>query len=378
MKKLYPILIAFVLFAGCKSAGKSYQKGDYKNAIEIGLKKLQKDPNDQETMEIVMNAYKYAVMQHENQIRSLSNSKNDNRFSNIYNQYLQLQALYHLVQSSPVAASGIKAQDYSSYVETYREKAIEVHTDRAAYYISLGRKNDYRLAYYEINNALKFSNSYELRKKRDSLYDAALTKVVFIPLQYYGGYQYNNSYQIQNFQNEILRTLSQNRNNEFVRYYSEWEARSQQIEPDQLMELNLSRVMLGRPSDRRSTREVSKEVVIKEIVYKPDSVVKQYGTVRAKITTTKRTLLSDADLVITLRDRSGRIVWNDRFTGQHQWQSEFSTFTGDERALSENDKQLVNNNNDNYIPAEEEVMEALLRQIQIDLASRLRSYYSRY
>ncbi len=377
MTKIYFAIIAFAIFTGCKSASKAYQKGNYADAIELGIKKLQKDPYDYETRDIVKNSYKYAVSNYENEIRILSNSKSEERYARIFYQYLNLQDLYNILNDYPVAFNIVKPADYSEYVETYREKSIEIHVNRADYFISLGSKTDFREAYYEMNKALKFTSDYNLKRKRDSVYDLALTKVLIVPIQYYGGYQYSSSYQLQNFQNDILRTLSQNSNNDFVRYYSEFEARSRDIIPDQVMELQLNRIMMGRPYDRRSSREVSKEVVVKEIVHKPDSVTKQYGTVKARISTITRTLLSEGDLLITLRDINGGIIWSDRFTGQFQWRTEFSTYTGDERALSQNDINLINKSED-HLPSEEYILEHLLRQIQNDLASRLRTYYGRY
>ena len=143
------------------------------------------------------------------------------------------------------------------------------------------------------------------------------------------------------------------------------------------MDLNLSRISVGQPNDNKSSKEVSREVVIREIVYKPDSVVKQYGTVKAKIITTKRNLISQGDLNITLRDTRGRTIWNDHFTGEHKWETEFVSFTGDERALSEEDKKLVNQENITP-PTEETITHELFRQIQNDLMQRLRNYYTRY
>ncbi|HYC29824.1 MAG TPA: hypothetical protein VEB42_13420, partial [Chitinophagaceae bacterium] len=166
-------------------------------------------------------------------------------------------------------------------------------------------------------------------------------------------------------------------NNDFVRFYTEWEARDRDINADQVMDLNLSRISIGQPFDNKTTREVSKEVVVKEIVHRPDSVTKQYATVKAKIITTKRTLVSQGDLYITLRDTKGRVVWNDRFTGEHKWQTEFVTYTGDERALTDSDKKLLDKNGSTP-PSEERIMEELMRQIQNDLSHRLRGYYTRY
>ena len=380
MTKLYSLaVVALILIYSCKSASKSYQKGDYTEAIDRGVKKLQKDPNDYETKELVQKSYTYTVNEHEDQIRILSNSKSDNRYDRIYQQYVALQNLYNTIHQYPEAARLIKAKDYSESVETYREKAAEVHVEKAEKWMKEGTKEAYREAYREYATAVNYRpDDFELRKQKDTAYDRAIVKVILNPIQNLGGYRYGSSYQLQNFQRDIIRTLSYNMNNEFVKFYSEYEARSKDVEADQVMELNLNRISIGQPNDIKNSREVTKQVVVKEIVFKEDSVKKEYGTVRANITTTKRTLLSQGDLFITVRDTKGRTIWNDRFTGQHKWETQLISYTGDERALSDTDKTSLNQNNNSNPPSEDQIMEELLRQIQSDLSYRLRNYYTRY
>ena len=381
MTKLYSIAIAASLFFiySCKSASKSYQKGDYTDAIERGVKKLQKDPGDYETKDLVQKSYTYTVNEHEDQIRMLSNSKSDNRYDRIYQEYVALQNLYNTIHQYPEAAKLIKAKDYSEFVETYRDKAADVHVEKGNQWANEGTKEAYREAYREYSTAFSYRpDDFELRKQRDSAYDHAVVKVILNPIQDLGGYRYGSSYQLQNFQRDIIRTLSYNMNNEFVRFYSEYEARNKDVEPDQIMDLNLSRISIGQPYDTKTSKEVSKQVVVKEIVFKEDSVKKEYATVKANIITTKRTLLSQGDLFITVRDAKGRTIWNDRFTGQHKWETQFVSYTGDERALSDTDKTSLNQNNNSNPPTEDQIMESLMRQIQNDLSYRLRNYYTRY
>ncbi|MEI9943444.1 MAG: hypothetical protein WDN26_04420 [Chitinophagaceae bacterium] len=38
---------------------------------------------------------------------------------------------------------------------------------------------------------------------------------------------------------------------------------------------------------------------------------------------------------------NGRFIWSSTYRGDYNWSSVFSSFTGDERALSEEDKKLV-------------------------------------
>jgi hypothetical protein len=381
MTKLYSLAIAasLLLLYSCKSASKSYQKGDYTDAIERGVKKLQKDPYDYETKDLVQKSYTYTVNEHEDQIRILSNSKNDNRFDRIYQEYVALQRLYQTIHQYPEAARLIKAKDYSESVETYRDKAADVHIEKANKWMAEGTKQAYKEAYREYATATSYRpDDFELRKQRDSAYDKAVLKVILNPIQNFGGYNYGSSYQLQNFQKNVVRTLSSNMNNDFVRFYSEYEARSNDVIPDQVMELNLSRISIGQPNDTKTSKEVSKQVVVKEIVFKEDSVKKEYATVKANLITTKRTLTSQGDLFITVRDTKGRTIWNDRFTGQHKWETQFVSYTGDERALSDSDKTSLNQNNNSNPPNEDQIMDELLRQIQNDLSYRLRNYYTRY
>src|SRR6478609_4768644 len=155
MTKLYPLLAtaSLVFIFSCKSASKSYQKGDYTDAIGRGVKKLQKDPSDYETKDLVQKSYTYTVNEHEDQIRILSNSKNDNRFDRIYQEYVALQNLYQTIHQYPEAARLIKTKDYSDAVETYRDKAAEAHIEKADRWMQEGTKDAYREAYREYATA---------------------------------------------------------------------------------------------------------------------------------------------------------------------------------------------------------------------------------
>ena len=122
-QKLYLFLIIFIslMFFSCKTAGKLYQKGRYDEAVILAAKKLQKKPNDASTLDILSNAYRYAVEGHESRIRNLSNSNSDLRWENIYQEYNSLQYLYEAIRRSPSAFTIVQPTDYSSYITTYKE-----------------------------------------------------------------------------------------------------------------------------------------------------------------------------------------------------------------------------------------------------------------
>jgi hypothetical protein len=237
-------------------------------------------------------------------------------------------------------------------------------------------KQSFKNAYHEFQSAMRFKPAdLTIQQVANEAYEAALTRVVIMPaddndLRY-------SSYNYQTSDDELIRNLQYNTGNEFVKFYSSWDAQRLNIVPDEIVEMHFTQLNLGRIRENYSSREVSKEVVIKETVYKPDSVVKEYARVKAKITTTQRTLFSEGNLNVSIRDNNGRWLWNDNITGNHGWTTEFSTYTGDERALSDEDKKLVNRQKENP-PHESEIIRCIQENIYNDFVNRLRNYYSRY
>jgi tetratricopeptide (TPR) repeat protein len=382
MNKFYYLLIfpLFIFFA-CKTASKAYDKGNYQQAIELAVKKLQKDPSDGEAIAIVQSSYKHVAAVHNDKIRILASGNEADRFEDIYYEYRQLQKLYEIIRANPVLSKNVKATDYSEYLLTYKNKTADVNFERGVAEMRHDNKQGYRNAYYAFDKALRFRpDDTNIQSSKMKAYEAAVVKVMILPVEtYVGGYGYQrSSYQFRNFEQELIRNLRHNFSNEFVKFYSEWDARGENIEPDEIMEVRMGRVEMGRPYDRTETRNVSKEVVVKEIVYKPDSVVKQFAKVYAQITTTMRTTVSMGELYVTARDKKGRILWSDVFRGEHKWETQFVSYTGDQRALDGSER--INNNryDNNQVPREEDVYEHILREMQRDMNYRLRNYYNRY
>ncbi len=377
--KLYSFLfiaLSIITFS-CKTASKMYQKGNYDEAVELAAKKLQKKPNDPELISIIRESYRYAQQDHQSRISSLSSSNNELKWEQLYSEYASLQKMYDAIYKVSAVYELVHPVDYSDYLITYAEKAADVRFDRGLSFMEhAGDKQGYRQAYREFQVALQYKpEDRDILMKKDEAYEYAVTNIAVLPLQQNGGYVYS-SYTVggDNIDDKILRDLQFSSGNEFVKFYSSWDARSQHIRIDQEMEMQLVNTDIGRYHDASSKRRVSKEVVIKETVYKPDSIVREYGKVYAEITTTRRVLNSSAVLQITVRDNRGRWIWNDDIPASYQWSTEFSSFTGDERALSDADKQLVNRRKE-FAPTEAEIMRIMTDQLTNDASSRLRSHF---
>ncbi len=378
MRKIYTlfILIAIVLITGCKSAAKLYEKGNYDEAVQLAVKKLQKKPDD-EMRSLLQSAYQYAVNDHETRIHQLSDNTNELKWEWIYNEYASLQRLYEAIHRSPEAMAIVNATDYSSYLNTYADKAADTRFDRGMQWMDKNDKISFRNAFTEFELALQYRpGDLTIIDRKNEAYELAVINVVVMPIES-NRYRFSsyNDFEIRNFENDLLRQLQFNNSNRFVKFYGSWEAGSNNIQADQLLDFRLSTMDIGRTRDDHSTREVSKEIVVKETVYRPDSIVKEYKKVYAKIRTTRRTMLSEGNLQVNVRDASGRWLWSDNVQANHNWCTEFSTYTGDERALSESDKQLVNRRQE-HPPHEDEIIRCIMNEINSNMISRVRNYFA--
>jgi len=379
--KFYSIifLLGFLTaITGCKSATKVYDNGNYDEAVDLSVKKLQKKPNDGDAKQLLQNSYKLATENHQSQIKNLSENNNELKWESIFNEYSALQNLYYIIRRSPEAINTVRAVDYSGYLSTYAEKAAEARVERGTRWMEKNDKPSFKNAYNEFNAALKFKpDDLDIKTKMDEAYQNALTNVVVLPMDNYRfrSTSYNDP-EIRDFEYNIVRRLQNGSGGSFIKYFSEQEARNRNIRPDQLIDLNFITQNTGKIKDAESIREVSKDVVVKETVYKPDSIIKEYKKVYAKIITTKRTINSDGTVLVNIRDVNGRRLWTDNVPGNHSWKTEFATYTGDERALTDTDKQLVSRARENA-PEEKEILKHIIANINNNLYGRIREYFNR-
>ncbi len=370
------IIIGGSFFLSCKSAQKSYNKGNYDEAVNLAAKKLQKKPGDTKLIATLQDAYRFALNDHESRIRNYANSNNELKAENIYHEYTQLQYLYEVIRRSPSVFNIVRPTDYSSYVATYQEKAGNARFERGLDLMEQNNKISYRDAYNEFQKALSFKpGDLSIKQKMDESFANAVTNVIILPLTQHG-YQYSSyNFDYNNFDRNILRYLTNNNRNRFLQYYPESGAPNQAVRADNIVDMRFSDVNIGRYRDQHSTREVSKQVVAKEIVIKKDSVVKEYMTVKAKITITTRTIKADALLQATIRDYNNRGLWSDTYRGDYSWEASFATYTGDERALSEEDKKLLDQK-EQWPPSNDEIIRIIMNEIQMKTECGISEYFA--
>ena len=104
--------------------------------------------------------------------------------------------------------------------------------------------------------------------------------------------------------------------------------------------------------------------------------MKEWITVKAKITTTTRSVQADGLLQATVLDFNQRWLWSDTYRGDYSWQASFSTFTGDERALSDEDRKLIGQK-EQWPPSNDEIIRIIMNEIRNKTECGISDYFKR-
>lgn len=373
MNKLYFILFLFAFAACGRSANKAYNRGDYNETIDRAVKRLQKRPDDGEMVYLAKTAYKEASAQHSERIRNLSSGT---RYEEVFHEYQQLQNLYSRIQQSPVLMNAIKPVNYQSHLDTWGEKAAQKFADEASDAMSGGRKDDYREAYKLFQRAAYFRpDDRNLQQKMREAFEGGMIQVVVLDNNRFSRFTGFSNPALQNFDRQLVRNLRNRVNNEFVLFWDEMDFRGRNMQPDEFLDLQWGRFFLAQPIEDNDVRTVEKKIVVKETVFKADSVVKEYATVKAEIVTNRRVFNAEGEMFLTATDNRNQILFTDVVRGNYRWQSSIVYYRGDERALSESDRKSLTSAT-HPTPPEDAIMNGIAGEVFGQLSNRLRSHYN--
>jgi hypothetical protein len=179
------------------------------------------------------------------------------------------------------------------------------------------------------------------------------------------------------FRDYLVRNLQQRNINQFVQFYDERVVRNENLRPDEYIELRFFDFVVGQTYVDRIQRDVSKEIVVGTTKDSTGKEFNIYKTVKATLFITKKTVVSKGLLDYRITNTgNGQLLRTDRIPGSYTWLNQFGTFKGDERALSDEDKQLMGGYDMPPPPPTDLFME-FTRPIYDQLARDLQSFYNR-
>jgi hypothetical protein len=378
MKKiLYPI-IAILILASCKTSKDYLLRSDEDKTLFDIVKKLNKHSDDEEATKALAEVYKLAQQRHLKRISTYSNDyKEISRWDKISNEYQILQNMYDAIDKSGAASRLVKPTSYQNEITDTRQSAAEDYYQQGETYLDNNEREYAKKAYTSFKKAGNWVKDYKDSKaKMDEAFNSSIVIVIINPVQdnsfFFNtgwgnpGYNYSNEY----FQQNLVRDLGGKYASRYpAKFYTEWEARRDNVTPDWVVDLTLRNMDIPRPFLYNYSLNRSKKIEIgSDTSGKP-----VYKTVYATLNIQRQSFNARAQMDVNVMDVVTRrnIVYNS-YSDTYNWQEEVATYSGDRRALSNNDWALINNNNFN-LPGKEEILNRLYRNIYPQIMNRIRN-----
>lgn len=374
MKRIFYLLAFTVLISACRSSRDYLERSNEDAALQDAVKRLKKDPNDDKALEAVPVLYPSIQKTHLARIQSYKTSPDINRWDKIISEYLRLQEAYDAIIGTTAAFKLVTPVSYAAELIEAREKAAEDHYQHGLSFLKKDGRDNAQKAY----NAFVKSDSYvtgykDASARAKEAYTKATVKVVVNPVQdnsffsvgSWGNYGmgYTNEY----FQYNLVRELEYSSDRYAAKFYTDDDARQLRIIPDWTIDLRLRNLDIPYPSTSTYRRNASAQVEIgRDTANRP-----VYKTVYATVNITRMFFTARADMEVLIREAgTGRNIYSTVHRDDFRWQEERATYSGDSRALSENDWQLIHNNYNQ--PRKEDILQELYRDLYPQVLSSVR------
>ena len=364
-------ILLFVL--GCSSGKRSFERGNYDQAVYTAVNRLQKDPDNSKALQTLKQAYRYAEEGHLINIKDLAASADPLRWEGVMREYEALNHLADAILRCPSCRQSVgEQQKYTAQLTETRLKAAEARYTRGLQLLREKNRLSAKQAYGDFERAEAIVPGFkDARQKIDEAYLAAVLKVVVEPVEVRRGvYELSNEF----FQNKIFEYLQSYERASFIKFYTPQQVRHQKFVPDQVLTLSFDDFVVGQTYLKEKETEVKRDSV--KISGPKEKDV--YATVKAQYITFEKTITSSGMLDFRVMDwTSKNIITQEKMPGTFVWHDEWATYKGDDRALTEAHKKLLKRK-ESPNPAPQFLFVEFTKPIYEQLTAKIQSFYRRY
>jgi tetratricopeptide (TPR) repeat protein len=374
MKKLLFAITTVLVFVSCKTS-KDYlsRSQDDKTLFDI-VKQLNKRSDDANATLALPQVYTILQQKHLKNIEKYNNSLELNRWDKIASAYKSLQNIYDAIDNSTAASELLKAISYEKEIAAVKEAAAEDYYQTGLTYFEKNNREDARKAYTHFKKADGWIKGYkDTKAKMEEAFESSIVQVQINPVQdnsfFFNagwgntGYNFSNEY----FQQNLIRDLGGTYASRYpAKFYTDWEARREDVKPDWVVDLVLRDIDIPRPISYSYSRNRSKQVE----AGRDTSGKVIYKTVYATVNIERQSLTARGQMDVNITDVLNRksIAYNS-YSDTYNWQQEIATYTGDSRALTSSDWSLINNNYN--LPRKEDILNELYRNIYPQVKNKI-------
>jgi len=268
MKQLFYTFITLTVFASCGTTKKDYlSRSDDDRSLYDAVKAISKHPDDSDAVKALPILYPLAQQRHLAKITSYNSENTLSSRDKIIDEYAILQKMYDAINGDANSSLIVTAVNYQTDLTNSKQDAAEAYYQAASSAINVPGRDNAKTAWTYFKKADKWIPGYkDAKAKMEEAYQNAIINVVIYPVQdnsFYFSTGWNNSGAYNSneyFQQNLVRELGDNAHRYPARFYSEWEARRNDIKPDWVVDLTLRNLDIPRPTGSTYMRNASQQI----------------------------------------------------------------------------------------------------------------------
>lgn len=398
MKKFLPLFftICSVLFLDACTSGKAaFERGDYDEAVLKSVNRLRRNPSHSKSQVTLQQGYPVSKQWHLDNINNLKVSNDPLKWEKINHEYARLNLLYDEINRCPGCLRIVPSP--SNYAIEEKETALKAAQVRyqmgeqaLAEAIPVRDRAKAKDAYrhFEMANALQPGYKDVANRMEEAKFHATL-KIIIDPVQVHSR---SLDLSAEFFNNKIHDFLLSMPVSEFVRFYTPDEASAVNLtNPDHVIFLKFDQFAVGQVYHKESVIDCKRDSVVIATVDVPSTHTDEkgvttttntqqdvYGTVTAKLHVHRKELTSNGLLDFQIVEpTSTKVLTQEKFPGEYVWYTEWGSFNGDQRALTENQYQITQAS-EVPPPAPQDLFIAFTQPIFDQVTTKIRAFYSGY
>lgn len=374
----FSAVILCITLSSCSSGKKAYERGDYYEAVIKAVQRLRKDADHSKSVETLQNAYPLAVEYFETLANNEIASNSQFKWKNAIQSYNAINQMYEEIKQCPACMRIVKSP-VNKYAEIgpLKEKAAEESYKAGIDALMKGNRVDARRAYYNFVDVQNFSPGYKdvVEYLDKSKFEATL-KVVVEQIPVPARYNLSGGF----FQDKIEEFLHTNYPEQnFIRFYTPEEAKRVNLTAiDQVLKIQFDDFSVGNSVLKEKEETVTKDSVKVGEVKVDGKTIPAYNTVKAKLTTYRKEVISNGLLsMIVVDGKTNGVLQHKKFNGEYVWVSQWAKFNGDDRALSEQQLAMCKQR-ETQPPVPQDLFLEFTKPIYNQLIPALRGFYQTY
>lgn len=378
--KFHHFAIALVLIVSfaCSSGKKAYERGNYYEAVMKAVNRLRQNPGHSKSIEALRNAYPLAVEYFETEANNEIASNSPYKWKNAIQAYSNINNLYEAIRQCPGCKAAVSnPKNYYAEIGPLKEKAADESYNLGITALMKGTRNDAKQAYYNFADAQRFVPGYkDVIEYLDKAKFEATLKVIIEQIPVPRRYDLSGGF----FQDKVEEFLHNNFSDEsFIKFYTPQEAEAINLPyADQIMRLQFDDFSVGNSVLKEKEETITKDSVKVGEAKIEGKTVPVYNTVKAKLTTYKKEVISSGLLSMVVVDaKTNGILTTRKFNGQYVWVSQWGRFNGDERALTDQQLKLCQLR-EQQPPGPQDLFLEFTKPLYNQLVPAVRSFYQNY